>query len=903
MNKLKKYTYFGFFISIFLVSCSTQKNTGLNRFYHALTTKYNILFNGGESYKEGIEKYRENYQDDYSRILPVFIYGDEEIAAGLKPQMDRAIEKSSKSIRAHSITAKPEQGKGFLSSKDKAFYDKNEYNIFIDDAYLLMGKAFFYQAEYQSAIQTFNYIINQFNDPETKYLAYNWLIRTNVELKDFREAKNYLDIISTDIEYPEELNYERNLTFADFYLKQFMVKQAEPYIEEALSQVKKKKEKLRLTFIYAQIKEELKQPGEASEYYEKVIKMNPSYEMAFNAKIKRATLFAGSDKSGRTIEAELLKMLKDEKNDEYQDQIYYALGELEMKRNNVNKAVKYYQLSAQNSFGNTNQKGLTYMALANIFFDQHKYMESQAYFDSAVVSLDPEFPGYRELARKNTYLSKLVTNLKTVQHQDSLQMVAAMDENERNKFIQNIIQQRRAAEAEQSRRERERESSDRGMYVGDRSRNMASNDQSGKWYFYSQSAKSFGEPEFRRKWGDRKLEDNWRRSSKQVLGVEEIGQIEISDEILDPKKGLDENTPEYYMVELPLTDSAMDVSHQKIQSALYNVGEVYRNDLKDYPMAIDAYKELIERYPEGEYKVASYYSLYKVYEEQGDDSQADIYRSMIIRNYPDSKFAKVLLDPDYFKQFEKEEQDKQDFYSNTLHLYKRQRYNEVIRRCDEALVKYKNSEYIPKYRFLKALSMGELYGVSVLKPELVEITAEYPTDPVANAAEDLLASIRQNELKQLKDIDVASKTDLESEQDAQADKVTQKTLEEIAKIYSYNPENKHLLGIVVGKEADINQLKFNIINFNLDFFIQESYEIEDNALNEFLNIVLVKDFENAQKAKEYYDQFKAETENIFADVKITDFQFFIISQENLNKLIEEKSVRDYLLFFRNNYPD
>ncbi|HSH53247.1 MAG TPA: hypothetical protein VK982_16090, partial [Bacteroidales bacterium] len=181
MTRIKRNRFFSLLILTFLVSCSTQKNTGLNRFYHALTTKYNILFNGGESYKEGVKKYKENYQDDYSRILPIFIYGDEEIATGLKPQMDRTIEKSSKSIRMHSITVKPDQGKGFLSSKEKEFYNKNEYNIFIDDAYLLMGKAFFHQMEYQSAIQTFNYIINQYEDPEAKYLAYNWLIRTNVE--------------------------------------------------------------------------------------------------------------------------------------------------------------------------------------------------------------------------------------------------------------------------------------------------------------------------------------------------------------------------------------------------------------------------------------------------------------------------------------------------------------------------------------------------------------------------------------------------------------------------------------------------------------------------------------------------------------------------------------------------
>ena len=900
MGKIK-INYFFIIIFIFLVGCSTQKNTGLNRFYHALTTKYNILFNGGESFKEGINYYRKNYQDDYSRILPVFTYGDEEIASGLKPQMNRAIEKSSKSIRLHSITTKPEQGKGVFSSKEKAFYDKNEYNIFIDDAYLLMGKAFFYQAEYQSAIQTFNFIIKEYDDPKTKYLAYNWLVRTNVELEDYREAKEYLNRILTDIEYPEVLTYERNLTAADFYLKQHMVKQAEPYIDEALKEARKKKEKLRLTFIQAQIKEELNQIKEASKLYEKVIKMNPPYEMAFNAKIKRASLFSGSDRSGKTIEAELLKMLKDEKNDEYQDQIYYSLGELEMKRGNVQKAIRYYQLSAENSMGNSNQKGLTYLALANIFFEQDNYMESQAYFDSAVVSLDSEYPGYRELERKNTYLSKLVNNLKTVQHQDSLQMVASMSEKEREQLIKQIIQKRKLDEAQQQ--QRERAGDNRGMYSTNRQRNSAMNDQSGKWYFYNQTAKSFGEPEFRRRWGDRKLEDNWRRSNKQIVGVEQLSPSEISDEILDPKKGLDEDEPEYYLVELPLTDSAMKASHKKIQNALFNVGEVYRNNLKDYPLATDAYKELIERYPESDYKIAAYYSLYKVYEEQGDQSQANIYRNMIIRNYPDSKYAKVLLDPNYFKQFEKEEQEKKDYYTQTLNLYKKNKYQEVIRRCDQALASHKNTTYVPKYRFLKTLSMGELYGVSSIKKELETIAQNFPDDPVANSAEELLSAIQENELKQLKSMDDKPKEEESDISDTEKEEITQKTLEEIAKIYQYNTEIKHFVGIVISKSGDINQLKFNIINFNLDFFIQESYDIENKSLNDFVEIITIKDFQNAQEAEDYYNQLSAQENIIFKDVKTTDYQIFIISQKNLNKLLEEKSVSDYLIFFRNNYTD
>lgn len=197
--------------------------------------------------------------------------------------------------------------------------------------------------------------------------------------------------------------------------------------------------------------------------------------------------------------------------------------------------------------------------------------------------------------------------------------------------------------------------------------------------------------------------------------------------------------------------------------------------------------------------------------------------------------------------------------------------------------------------------MGELYGVSSIKKELEAIVEKFPADPVANASEELLAAIRENELKQFKDMDEITKED--DMADKEKDEITQKTLEKIAKIYQYKPETKHLLGIAINKTANINQLKFNLINFNLDFFIQESYDIENKSLNEFIEIISVKDFKNAQKAKEYYNQFKMEEKTIFKDIETADFQYFIISQENLDKLLEEKSVGDYLIFFRNNYLD
>ena len=863
MSQIKRYILF--FLIILSYSCSTKKNTGITRFYHGLTTKYNILFNGTESYKEGLKNYEESYVDDYSQILPIFIYGDDELASASKGSMDRTIEKSIKSIKLHSITKKPNKDSRLFSKKGKAFYEKNEYNIFIDDAYLIMAKAFFYQADYESAIRLLKFITQQYDDIKTKYLAYNWMIRSYVQINDFREAGKQLEFLDEEIEYPEKLRYDLNLTYADYYLKQQKYIEAINYVEQALGLAKRKKAKLRLTFIQAQLNEEMNNLEKASELYAAVVKMNPPYEMAFNAKLKRASLYSGGGKSYGTIKDELLKMLDDDKNSDYKDQIYFALGEIERRNDNLTKAIEYYKLSASHTGVNRNQKGLTYLTLANIFFDQAKYVESQAYFDSAVVSLDVDYPGYTDLSVKNQYLSKLVKNLTEVKHQDSLQMVAKMTDEQRDIFIQKIISDLKAQEVEEQRREREEALAGFDNNVSS-VRPVNNVSDGGKWYFYNPSAKSFGEPEFRRRWGNRKLEDNWRRKNKRIEGFEQIAEEQLSDDIIDVKAGLDDKSPEFYRVELPLTDSAMKESHLIIQRSLYNVGEVYRNDLKDYPLALDAYKELIDRYPDGEYKVPSYYAIYKLHSAQNDISKAGVYKNMIIRNYPDSKYAKVLMDPNYFKQFEKEEIEKKEYYQATLDLYKNKNFSQVIRRCDEALIKNKDSDYYPKYRYLKAISIGEAYGALAMKPELEKIMDEFNNDPVGHASERLLVSIKENELKNLSNFTSAETySDTINEQGKEEQIIAEKTIEEIEKIYKYNPEEKHNFVIVISNNADINQLKFNIINFNLDYDIQQTYDIENKDFNEYTILVTVREFENKEKSQDYYNKFYSEKDKLFSD--------------------------------------
>ena len=335
-----------FLFGLIFSHCSTEKNTPVRRSYHNLTSYYNILFNGQESFEEGMEKYREGYHFDFTRTLPIFIYGNKKLASNIKPQMERAITKTSKLVKLHSITAKPEklEEKRSLTKEEKKFYNKSEYNRFVDDSYLLMGKAYFWEMEYQTASKILEYAISEFKNEiiEPKYQI--WLARCHIELRDYREAREVLKDIQNSDTITRDIKAEYNATHADFFLKQDSVSKAIPHLKRAIQNTDEKKRKIRYNFILAQLWESENQPQKAFNLYGKIIEMNPDYRIEFNATLKRAWLHnAANGQQQETIEDELKKMLKDDKNTEYLDRIYYALGKIKLQENNKREAIKYFK--------------------------------------------------------------------------------------------------------------------------------------------------------------------------------------------------------------------------------------------------------------------------------------------------------------------------------------------------------------------------------------------------------------------------------------------------------------------------------------------------------------------------------------------------------------------------------
>ncbi len=618
--------------------------------------------------------------------------------------------------------------------------------------------------------------------------------------------------------------------------------------------------------------------------YSKVIKMNPPYEMTFNAKINRALAYEKGFGSVKEIEGQLSRMLKDDKNSEYQDQIYYALGNIAYKEGNIPKAIKQYKKSVQYNINNPAQKTRSYLTLADIYYEIPEYVNAQAYYDSAVALINVDYPRYDIIYAKSKSLNSLVKEINTVNLQDSVQRLAGLPNDELLAYIDNLIEQVKKKEKEEILRKQEQALNKQfGSDMGTGGRTTQQGFSEGvQWYFYNETARSLGFKEFKLKWGNRKLEDNWRRANRSVISFGESISTEDSDFITDEEakssKVLSNKSREYYLRNIPLTDSMLGVSHKLIETALYSMGLIYKNELKDYEKAIESFKELIKRYPDTEYLLTTYYYLYDIYLKEDNKAMVEMYKNRITSQFPSSTYARLLNNPDYFKEIEEGQNKIHNYYIETYSNYLNKNYNDVIQQTEYAIETYPDNKLVPQFAYLRTLSIGRTRDIKTFKEELYKIISAYPTTEVAEDAKNIIAYLDKE------------RPDIKEEEE-----------KEIAEaLYEYSENTEHYFMLILEKGTDANQLMFNIINFNLDNFDELNLKIESSELNSKQNIITVLSFKNMTEAVNYYN--RSCSDNIFfKDVDKERVSKMLISKSNLNVLRTDKSVSRYLKFFNEYY--
>ena len=869
-----------------LCGCSTKRNTPMRRAYHNLTSHYNVFWNGEYSLMEGDRQLKKNAKDDYSKVLPVHNYGSKTEAMTLNSQMDRALQKTSICVQKHSMK-----------------FNGRERVKWIDDAYLVMAKAHFYKQDYIPARRTFDFVATEFKNNDIALVSNLWLVKTYIKTEQYPKAIAMIEQIQSKTadrrKLPKEIQRDFDLTVADYYIATKDYARAIDYLKAGMIKTKDRDLRTRVMFILGQIYMELNDSQRATEQFKKVSKRNPTYEMLFESKMNMARM--GSSGNSKELYKMLYKMLDDNKNEEFLDRIYFAMAELAMREEDTTKAIGFYRESVANSSNNRIQRANSALKVATILFDRNEYELSQAYYDTAVNAMDKNTTvGYDSLLNISQTLNDLVMNLNVVRDQDSLLRVANMDSISRNAFIDKIIAkviEQERIEAEQ--RRYEEQMALMGSTIGKTSAAKTletNNNTGGGWYFYNETTIRNGFNEFSKKWGMRKLEDNWRISDKRNIGsgISDGGFGSSDDSEEDRERDslaatLTNHDRGYYMLDLPLTPEKQEQSHKQIADALYNVGFIYLDRLSDYPRSIESYEKLDTRYPGNENELPSWYALYKMYNDLHDTDNALKYKNRIFNKYPESSYASVILDPDYYKKLQEESLQASDLYSKTFEAYQQGQYYRVRMNAERALDQYAaDTALAPRFALLDAISRGRLETVDSMAYALLHVVRTYPRSGIHDYALEILKNV--NEEYKL-GIDLGGLTTSDGQ-----------TVEETKpkSPYAYNPNSEHLVIIVFdSKKVRVEPLKVRISDFNKREHRLKEFEVKNLVLNDKNMVVSLSVFENETKAVDYITSMFL-SDYIFGGIDKSLYSVLPISVDNYAIFFKEKKLVDYIAFLLEN---
>lgn len=844
-----------------------------------MTAKYNIYFNGYENFKRGVLKVINGYQDDYADLLNLFEFSDPAMASLCSSDMDQAILKASKLISLKSITARPEiKDKRKSKPVETDLLNRKEYNEWVDDSYLLIGKARFYKHEFNEAESVMNYSITEANDPLIKKEANIWLARIFNETGKYIDSYRILNEMDIENESSRSLQGMYYTTLADLFIKQKKYSDAIDPLEKALEYVSGKRTLYRLTYLLAQLNEIEGNSGTATTLYRKVVKMNPPYDVEFNARINIAGVFDINSGNPDEMRKELHKMLRDSKNTDYQDQIYYALANLAMREGREDEALELLRKSVSSSSSNQNQKGRSYLALADYHYNIPDLINAGKYYDSTVYFLDQKHPEYQSLKSKSQDINAVVSQLIVIQTEDSLQRVASMPESERNALITNIINEITRAETEG----RSSDYADRynmGQYYENERRFQGNIEQEGSWYFYNQSALTFGRTEFRRRYGDRRLEDNWRRANKATVSSSQAGTVTEKDNrngsdsantILDYKK------PEFYLRNLPLTDSLMAESNERLANAYFNAGKAYAERLKDSVKATEFFENLIKRFPENNIIPETLYTLYRV-NQASNTTMAEAYRQRLLERFPSTEYANILSDPDYYKKKLADMEMSEQLYKQAYTHYTRENFTEALSITDEALKKYDQDRLAPKFMLLRAYSIARITDERTFKDELNNLISKWPESEESKKAGEIIAYLNEK----IPELKIEEETIIARE------------------LFRADTTSNHIFALVIDDPAfSINLATFDVISYNIDNYTNKNYRTEGTLTDNEYIMITVAGFSSYTEALNYYRNFS--TGKIIRNSSGKQMFTFVINSENLNVLNEDKNPERYLIFFREN---
>ena len=877
----------GCVIALLLLSgCSTKKNTLTRRMYHNLTSHYNIYFNGDMAIKDGEKQLRTTVKDDYTKVLRVYNYGTQQNGMAMNSTMDRALEKTSICVQKHSMN-----------------FGSRERVKWIDDAYLVMGKAHFYKHDYIPAKRTFDYVANEYNYNDIAHVANMWLIKTYIQTEEYPKAVAMIEQLQAKTaglnKQPKELLRNLDFTIADYYIAVKDYNNAVKYLKNGILFNRDQDLRTRAMFILGQIYMHQGDAQRATAQFKKVIKRNPEYEMLFESRMNMAKM--GTSNNASELYKMLNKMLRDSNNEDYRDRIYYAMAELALREGDEAKAINYLRKSVAAFKDNKIQRAQSSLKAASMLFEKSQYELAQAYYDTAVTSMDRDFEGYDSILNISRTLNELVMYASVVHNQDSLMRVAAMDSVSRNALIDRIIAQVIEQEQiEKERREYEEQLALMGSTVGDDQQlksEPTSNTTGGSWYFYNQTSVSKGITEFTRKWGMRKNEDNWRISDQRSLAAALNGEgsgggpkpgsggaarDSLSGSYTNHDRG-------YYLQDLPFTPEQKEVADSLIADGLYHLGFLYMDRLNDLPRSIESYEELDRRYPNGKQELPTWYALYKMHNDLNHEEESLVYKGKIFDKYPTSSYAEFIKDPTYFEKLQAQEKEASDFYSRTYEAFEDGQYYRVKMNTERAMKLYEaDTAFMPRFAFLHAVAEGRLVSVDTMAFALYDLVRTYPRSSITPYARRVLDDVNQEYHLGL------VLTDLDKGEGGDKPEVKKETL------YTYEPNIEHFAMIVCDtKSVRIDPLMVRISDFNKKEHRTRTFNMKSVVLDEARTIITIGSFDGQQKAADYITSMQL-SDYVFGGIDKSKYKVLPISIKNYPLFYQSKDVDEYNKFYESN---
>ncbi len=903
---------------LLLTSCSTKNNTAQSRFWQSFTARYNTYYNGSEAFIDGNLEKENGNKDNYTELIPLYPVGNKQSRDLGKSQYDRAIEKAEKAIKMHSIKKRPEWNKSRRkTAKDIEWLSRREYNPFLWHAWLLLGKSQFQQGNFEEAAATFSYMSRLYQtQPAINGIARAWQAKSYTELDWLYDAEDIITKQQRDtIHYRAVKDWD--YTLANYYIRSQRYQEALPYLRKVIKHETRRKQKAREWFLLGQIQSLLGQKQEAYKSFKHVVRLNPPYELEFNARIAQTEVMPATDAKHKI--SKLKRMARSDNNKEYLDQVYYAMGNVHLTQRDTTQAIEAYEEGCKKSTRNGIEKGVLLLTLGNLYWDKEKYADAQRCYGEAIGLLDKERPDYKQLSERSKILDELAPHTSAVELQDSLQRLALMSETQRNKVIDKIIEdlikkekeERRAKEEEEAEKKLQEEEARNGA-AGNRNRNIpttpATSTQSGQWYFYNPQTVNQGKQLFQRQWGKRENQDNWQRINQTVVnfaqeGEEKLDSLEDLDNLealdnLESKdsiasgepadtSALDPHKREYYLAQIPFTDEQKAESDNLIKDGLFHSGIIFKDKLDNLRLSEKALHRLTTQYADYEHNDEALYHLFLLFSRQGRTTEANNCLAMLKHDYPESNWTILLSDPNFAENQRFGVHIEDSIYAATYQAFKDNRYQEIHSNSALSEQRFPLGQHRPKFLFIEGLSLLNEGNAKACIESMQKVVEQYPQSEVSEMAGMIIRGVQQGRTLHGGKFDIGdvwSRRSIDITGDStRTDTLSIERNANYIFLLAYQPDS-----------INQNQLLYEMAKYNFSNFLVRNFDITIDQDEYGLARMLVSGFLNYDEARQYARQLY--TDKAMATL-LRPCRSLIVSEKNLRLLGTNYSYRDYEEFF------